>query len=348
MNMHRAIAPDPRLTTGIDALAEADDPRRAFLRARWFAASANPTLQTTLLHDPGGVPLLALPLVRHGFGPATIRQVAGAYWPFRGIPTDSRASVEMLTVALSGRDARRALGQAWRIGPVVAADAAVTRLREAAERAGWHCLERHVGALFCLDLVALQTTGNWPSNKGRQKDRWRVRQLEKTGPVRIETYTGCDWTSATRDAMAAIEAASWVGQLAEGGDTKFHDPSLRRFWERAAQDPVIAAMFRGAILWVGETPAAFTFGLEAGDTRYCIANNFDRRFEKFSPGRVLLYHDFEDAARRGLARIDWGIGDAGYKGPMGAHADSPVSDLLFVRGSLFAGVLAPVWRRGGA
>lgn len=332
----------------IDALAEADDPRRRFLRARWFEASDDATLDTVIARAPTGRPLAALPLVTKSVGPLRVRQIAGAYWPFRGAPIDRTASVEDLAEALTEPETARALGRAWRIGPVIANDPSLVTLREAATRAGWHCLEREVSALFCLDFVALRASGTWPSTKGKQKDRWRVRQLEKMGPVRIERFTGLDWTNAERDAIAAIEAASWVGQLDEGGDTKFADPALRRYWERASQDRQIAEMIRGFILWVGDTPAAFTFGLEAGDTRYCIANNFDRQFHKFSPGRVLLYHDFEDAADRGFARIDWGLGDGGYKGPMGAHAEAAVIDLLFVRNPLLACVAAPLWKRGSA
>ena len=231
---------------------------------------------------------------------------------------------------------------------MVADDPSVATLRKAASLAGWHWLERRVGSLFCLDLVALRASGSWPSVKGKQKDRWRVRQLAKTGPVSITSYTGTDWTDADRDAIAAIESRSWVGQLEQGGDTKFLDPALRRYWERVTDDPAIAAMIRGFILWVGETPAAFTFGLDAGDMRYCIANNFDQQFHKFSPGRVLLYHDFEDAADRGIARIDWGLGDGGYKTQMGAHEDARVVDLLFVRNPLLARLAKPLWQRGSS
>jgi len=335
-------------TDAIDTLAEADDPRRSFLRARWFEASGDPTLSTAIARAPSGRPLAALPLVTKSVGPLRVRQVAGAYWPFRGAPVDSAASVDALAEGLCKSGTARALGTVWRIGPVVADDPSLVTLRNAASQAGWHCLERAVGALFCLDLVALRASGTWPSTKGKQKDRWRVRQLEKSGPVRIERFTGRDWTDRERDAIAAIEAASWVGQLDEGGDTKFADPALRRYWEHASQDRTIAAMIGGFILWVGDTPAAFTFGLESGDTRYCIANNFDRQFHKFSPGRVLLYHDFEDAADRGFARIDWGLGDGGYKSAMGAHADAAVIDLLFVRNPLLARIAAPLWRRGSA
>ncbi len=335
------------LRSEIDMLAESDEPRRAFLRARWFEASEDPTLHTKIVRNLKGRAVLALPLVAKKIGPLTIRQIGGAYWPFRGAPIDPSATIEELASGLADYTVARELGAAWRIGPVIADDPSLLTLRDSATLAGWHCLERRVGSLFCLDLAALRASGSWPSSKGKQKDRWRLRQLEKIAPVRIETFTGLDWTSREHDAIGAIEAASWVGQLESGGDTKFHNPDLRSYWEHAAQDPNIGAMIRGYLLWVGDTPAAFTFGLETGDTRYCIANNFDQQFNKFSPGRVLLYHDFEDAADRGFARIDWGLGDGGYKGPMGAHEDASVIDLLFVRNPVVARIAAYFWQRGG-
>jgi len=322
------------------------------LRGRAFVAAGIAAIVcAVLLGQPAltraGVLVLALPLVAKKIGPLTIRQIGGAYWPFRGAPIDPSATIEELASGLADYTVARELGAAWRIGPVIADDPSLLTLRDSATLAGWHCLERRVGSLFCLDLAALRASGSWPSSKGKQKDRWRLRQLEKIAPVRIETFTGLDWTSREHDAIGAIEAASWVGQLESGGDTKFHNPDLRSYWEHAAQDPNIGAMIRGYLLWVGDTPAAFTFGLETGDTRYCIANNFDQQFNKFSPGRVLLYHDFEDAADRGFARIDWGLGDGGYKGPMGAHEDASVIDLLFVRNPVVARIAAYFWQRGG-
>jgi CelD/BcsL family acetyltransferase involved in cellulose biosynthesis len=103
-------------------------------------------------------------------------------------------------------------------------------------------------------------------------------------------------------------------------------------------------MIHGSILWVGDNPVAFTFGLDCGDTRYCIANNFDPRFRKHSPGRILLYEDFQAAAARGVRQVNWGIGDGGYKREMGAEAGAQALDLLFVRNTALAMLAKPFWR----
>ena len=197
-----------------------------------------------------------------------------------------------------------------------------------------------------LDLAALTADGKWPSTKTQRKNRWRKRRLEEDGgPIREEFFTGADWTAAQRDAMAAIEAASWLGKLEGGGDTKFRDPAMRAYWEGLCKDPALATMLFGSLMWIGDVPAAFTFGVEAGDTRYYIANNYDERFTQFGPGRVLLYDDFARAAEHGIDTVSWGLGDAGYKTEMGAKPGPEMVDLLFVRSGLLASVARKWWER---
>ncbi|MFL0357123.1 GNAT family N-acetyltransferase [Erythrobacter sp. GH1-10] len=341
MNAPFAIAE----ASAADLTGTADLPQRGFFRSAWFRSGKEPACKVVTARNAHGVPLATFPLRRKPIGPLAINEVAGAYWPFRGVPVDASCGANELTDAMRQSAVARELGKVWRLGPVIEDDLSLKTLIAAAQSSGWSVLKRPVGSIFALDLETLTASGTWPSTKGQQKDRWRVRQLEKTGPVAITRFTGLDWTAETRDAIATVEANSWVGQLYEGGDTKFLNPELRAYWEGIAADPAIAAMIRGSLLTVGEAPAAFTFGLDCGDTRYLIANNFDQRFNKHSPGRVLLYDDFTHAASRGIARIDWGIGDGGYKRQMGAHQDSPVADLLFVRGKLLAALLKPLWSR---
>lgn len=338
--------PQAREAALIDALAAADAPERRFLRARWLTSGKPLPGAVFAAASPDGAPLAGFALAERRLGPLTIREVAGGYWPFRGVPLASGASLGELADALARNKDR--LGRIWRLGPVVSGDPALELLRSAAASAGWHAIERPLGQLFELDLAAQAEAGPWPSTKTQRKNRWRKRRLEEDGgPIRTEFFTGADWTAAQRDAMAAIEAASWVGKLETGGDTKFLDPEARSYWEAVSADPHLAAMICGSVMWIGEVPAAFTFGLDTGEVRYCIANNFDERFTQFGPGRVLLYDDFARAAEMGTKRISWGVGDAGYKGEMGAEAGPQLVDLLFVRGNLLRWLLKPLWARAG-
>jgi CelD/BcsL family acetyltransferase involved in cellulose biosynthesis len=104
-------------------------------------------------------------------------------------------------------------------------------------------------------------------------------------------------------------------------------------------------MMWGSILTVGGEPAAFGFDLDCGPTRYCIANSYDPRFARHSPGRILAYRSFEHLAARGIALLDWGPGDPGYKAMMGAEEGPDVVDWLFVRSRPLAALLRPFWER---
>ncbi|WP_370179362.1 GNAT family N-acetyltransferase [Alteriqipengyuania sp.] len=341
MNALSPIAAKANTLSQIDALAEADDPRRSFLRGKWFTADARES-ETVLLSDEDAQAIAAFPLVERRLGPLSVREIAGCYWPYCSVPIAADASVDSLAAAMEAQRGR--LGRIWRLGPVEADDPALATLLPAAREAGWTVLARQLGTVFELDL-APAANGKWPSSKTQRKNRWRKRRLEERhGKLRVEFFTGLDWTASHRDAMAAIEEASWLGKLDDGGDTKFSDQTMRAYWEGLCSDPRLAAKLFGSILWLGETPAAFTFGVEAGDTRYYIANNFDDRFTKFGPGRVLLYDDFAHAAADGITRVSWGVGDAGYKTEMGAEPASSLLDLLFVRGGVAAKLLGLRWK----
>jgi CelD/BcsL family acetyltransferase involved in cellulose biosynthesis len=239
---------------------------------------------------------------------------------------------------------KRALGPAWRLGPVFEDDPAAVQLRKAAESAGWAVLTRRLGTCFDIDVAALQAEGPWPRGSTMRKNRWREKQLAESGAVEFRTFSGANWTAAERDAIAEIERKSWLASLGDAAAFQFADAQRRRFWEQVSADPVIGSMIFGATLSIGDVPAAFSFGLQVGSTRYQIANNFDQRFAAASPGKVLLYKHFSQAADCAIERISWGSGDSGYKTDMGARAGPAILDLLFIRARGLAPLIQTIWR----
>lgn len=326
-----------------NGVAEAADPAHAFLRSSWFEAAAAGEVSNLLALRSSGTPLAAIPLARRRLGPFHIGEVPGSYWPFRSFPIAADADDEELIVLLRRQEVRSSLGPAWRLGPLFDDDPTAVALARVAEPAGWTMLKRKLGTCFEIDVRALQADGSWPRPSTLKKNRWRERRLAELGTLQVRTFTGGDWTFADRDAIAHVEANSWLSGLQGGAATQFQDPAQRGIWERMAEDPPLAAMIFGSILIIDEVPAAFTFGLEVGTTRYYIANNYDERFARHSPGKILLCKDFEQCAARGIERISWGSGDAGYKSEMGAQAGPEIIDLLFVRSALLALPLRRVW-----
>jgi len=112
MNAHCAIEPHAEALAAIDHLAGRDDPRRSFLRSRWFSATGDSSLDPVIVSGRNGCPILALPLTSRTLGPVSIQQVAGAYWPFRGAPLDRGVAIEDLAAGLGSFAVRRALGSA--------------------------------------------------------------------------------------------------------------------------------------------------------------------------------------------------------------------------------------------
>ena len=81
---------------------------------------------------------------------------------------------------------------------------------------------------------------------------------------------------------------------------------------------------------IGGRPAAFSFDLDTGATRYAIANSYDPALAKHSPGKLLHYRDCVVAAERGVTVIDWGSGDSGYKQVLGAAEGPAIADWLLL------------------
>lgn len=326
----------------VDAVTHSAGAVHAFLRGAWFESAAPGKVEHLVAVRGDGVPLAAMPLVRRRAGPLAIAEVPGSYWPFRSLPLSSRSSDAELVAFLGSRELRRHCAPAWRLGPVYDDDPTVQRLGRCAAAGGWTMLTRRLGICYDIDVAGLLQEGPWPRALTLRRLRTKENRLAKLGEVEFRSFTGAAWSAADRDAIAAAEAGSWVAE--QGGALQLHDRSQREFWERVAQDPVLAPMLFGSVLRIGGVPAAYTFGLEVGPVRYQIANGYDQRFADYGVGRILLYRDFADAARRGIKRISWGSGDAGYKSEMGAQPGPAILDLLFVRSQLLALPLRLLWR----
>jgi hypothetical protein len=315
-----------------------------------------PTRATLSSAAPGSRPIPASPSTpswrsartarRRHRGPIGINAIPGSYWPFRSFPVAQDARPEELAAILGKREVRRFLGPVWRMGPVFADDPTALLLQEAAPRAGWTVLTRRLTTCFDIDLSALRAEGPWPRTSSLAGVRRRERKLAELGALDYRFVSGSEWTKADGDAIAAIERESWLAEQGEAAHPKFADGGRRAVWERAAQDPEIARMMFSSLLFVGGEPVAFAFGIEAGGVRHCIANSFSQRFARHSPGKVLLFKDFERASERGVDRIGWGAGDAGYKGEMDAQPGPDIIDLLVVRPKALALALRRLWRGG--
>lgn len=326
----------------IDAAATAADERHAFLRRAWFEAAGGADASTLVAVRPDGRTIAALPTVAVAARPLGMRAVPGSYWPLRSFPVAADARDEELAALFSAPAARRALGRVWRLGPVHEDDPSAARLLRVARRSGWTPLTRRVGTDFVFDIAAARKEQPWPRPSTMRNNHKHEKRLARLGALEWRFVVGEDWNVETFDALAAIERSSWVGR--SGADAKFLDPKRRAGWEALAADPATAAMLSSEILTIGGEPVAFSFGIDSGATRYCIATSYDERFAKHSPGTVTGYRAYVEAAARGVERLSLGMGDGGEKTNMGAVPGAAMLDHLFVRSPLLAVLLRPLWR----
>ena len=326
------------LSADIDAVAARAPEGRRFLRFGWYAAAvaAYGGHPRTLVVREDGVPVLALPLVALGPAPLRLAAVPGSYWPFRSFPLALEASDAAPAAAL------RALGQVYRglrLGPVPDGDPAAEALAAAARAAGWAVIERVVGQGWAQDLA----DPTWPRPSSLKKNRFHEKHLAAHGALDWRFLSDADWPAAF-DLLAQVEQASWV---ADGRDAKFTASGHGRFWRAAAADPVLAGSFNAALLTIGGCPAAFSFDIDAGETRYAVANSYDPAFARHSPGKLLHYRNLLAARTRGVTRVDWGAGDSGYKQVLGATPGPFLRDWLLLRPGLpsLAGRMLARWFR---
>ncbi|WP_241213080.1 GNAT family N-acetyltransferase [Sphingomonas koreensis] len=335
------------LSSALDLVADHAAPTHRFLRYGWFAAAlaAYGGSARTLTVAREGVPILAVPLVRKGPGFLGMQAVPGCYWPFRSFPVASDADADAFELLLDRLEAR-----ALRIGPVYDGDPALEGLRAAAAARGWVALDRFVAESFLLDMTALRDEGTWPRNSTLRKNRFHEKHLAEHGELDWSFVSGADWNAEAFDALAAVETKSWIASRTDGRDAKFTDDGHGGFWRAAAADPVIANMMWAALLRIDGEPAAFSFDINAGTLKYAIANSYDPRVAKHSPGKLLYYRNLVRALDDGMETVDWGAGDSGYKRTIGAEAGPAIRDWLFVRpgmSGMAARLLKGWWRRSG-
>lgn len=340
-----AAAPAVRLEPGLAAAIDqvAADRRHLFLRRSWFAAAGGEAASTLVAIRACGAAIAALPTVATGPRLLGVRAVPGSYWPFRSFPVAADATDDELAGLLAAPAARKALGRAWRLGPVMDNDPTLPRLLRVARRCGFSVLARRTATSFALDIGEMRKAEPWPRGSTTRNMHKHEKKLARLGALDFRFVTGAGWTGEVLNRLADIERNSWVGNRA-GADAKFLDPALRRGWAAMIEDRAIADMLSVGILSIDGAPVAFSFGIDCGRTRYCVATSYDQRFARHSPGYLTGYWTYAAAIERGVEVLSLGAGDGGEKSSMGAAPEAEIMDYLFVRGAALAALLRPVWK----
>lgn len=170
--------------------------------------------------------------------------------------------------------------------------------------------------------------------KTNQKARKLAREV---GPLTFE-YDSSDetvfqtllaWKSAQylRTGLADVFAYDWTLAL------------LRRLREQAS--PLLAAPL--SVLRAGKRTAAIALSLESGGILHCWFVAYDPELAAYSPGQAFFLRFAQEAAARGIRKLDLGKGDERYKWSL-ATAGVPVWEGSVGTPSL-ALLLRSAWRR---
>ena len=336
------------LSAAIDVVAERGPPSHRFLRFGWYAAAlaAYGGQARTVVVEADDAPVLTLPFVP--VGPRLLRMAAvpGCFWPFRSFGLVPGAGAAVLRTALATLAGHV---DGLRLGPVYDDDPAASALIAAARAQGWGVIDRPIGDSWSLAVNPAVDGAPWPRPSTLRKNRFHEKHLAEHGVLDWRFLTGGAWPAAFAS-LATIENTSWIAHETDRTGMKFTSDGHLAFWQAAVADPVLAGMFRAALLTVDDVPAAFSFDIDTGDLLYAIANSYDPRFARHSPGKLLYWRNLVAAMDRGIRRVDWGAGDSGYKQVIGAQVAAPIRDWILLRPglpALAARLCGGIWRRSG-
>lgn len=95
--------------------------------------------------------------------------------------------------------------------------------------------------------------------------------------------------------------------------SRFRDPSEREFYGHLAHALGESRQLRFGVLRYDDEILGYHFGFEFEGTFYWYKPTFNVRFEKHSPGEVLIKSIIEDCIRRGVNELDFTIGGEAFK-----------------------------------
>lgn len=218
-------------------------------------------------------------------------------------------------------------------------------LLEELSNLGWDGLCRNTGGVFELKLDREPNGTLAQASPTMLKNlRYLRRRFEKEhGAIRTVRHVlgpDCDHLLSQ---LECIEAASWVHR--SGGETKFVGDRNSSFWRTIARYPRSDVKIAFWVLYSGDIPISFSANLETHSTVYVIANSYDERWTRFSPGSLLTFDVIADAATRGFDCLNWGQGDSGYKHKWGARLSSSLYDVLLMRPGMVGQCMKVLARR---
>jgi CelD/BcsL family acetyltransferase involved in cellulose biosynthesis len=169
-------------------------------------------------------------------------------------------------------------------------------------------LKASVGKVF--DNACLPVTGDWESyyKQRKKKERWRLRRLaQKLGEnyqVDCEEFTDLDRIEGATGSILEVEARSW--KAVQG--VPINDPQYNNFYFELAKVLSRAGWLRLFVLKADGKPIAYQYYVHYQGSVTALNMSYDRSFDQFGPGMLLIALALERLFRDGVSQVDllWG------------------------------------------
>jgi CelD/BcsL family acetyltransferase involved in cellulose biosynthesis len=197
------------------------------------------------------------------------------------------------------------------LGFVDGARPEVAMYRDTATSMGYRILERTLERSPYLDV-----DGTWEAftrtlsrNRRSQVGR-RRRRLEELGRLELDIVDGRERLEELLAEVFRVEGSRWK---TTSGTAMASRPETRRFYEEVARWATERGWLRLAFLRLDGRPLAVQYLLEADGVQYALKGGYDRGFDRYSPGVLILLSLLERAFSTEVKRFEMGGGDEDYK-----------------------------------
>jgi CelD/BcsL family acetyltransferase involved in cellulose biosynthesis len=271
--------------------------RPGWIEAWWRAFGAG---RLEVLREEEAGRVRALLPVRHRHG--AVSSPSTWHSPGFGLLREDRAAgLALLDELFARHPAQVSLGFLGALGP------GLDELAEAADKAGYRCLQR---TLERSPFVTVD--GDWEGyerslDRNMRSDLRRCRRrLEELGRVVLDV----EHDTAHLDEALAVEGLGWKRKA---GTAIVSAPQTARFYTEVARWAAASGRLRLIFLRVDGRPVAFHLALEDDRTYFPLKGGFDPAFHAQSPGRLLIHATLERAFAVGLRRYEFLGGSDAYK-----------------------------------
>ncbi len=185
-----------------------------------------------------------------------------------------------------------------------------------------HLLSAASKADYKLDVCPLRSSpfvtidGSWAdyqaslSAKMLSDLRRRRRRLSEEGRVWLDTRSGPDRVPESLAEGFRLESSGWKARQDSAITSR---PVTHKFYTELAAWAAAQGLLRLTFLRIDQRAVAFQYALEANGTYYFLKGGYDPAFQRFAPGKLLVYEMLRRAFGVGLHRFDFLGGDESWK-----------------------------------